>query len=209
MLAQFGKLLRAIAEGGDPKRIPTPTEVIPIFPASDYQPSFGYSVERYLWIGYAHEAAVAGVPSQVGLVNPTGTGVVATVTKLWAASEDDTLRLRAATAAQVAGFDFDGNEYPRDNRLRISTWSQLRHACDVISDAAAMVGDAMAWWFPHHEKAGGEFTYSWDVPLVLCPGSAYVVTTESNQKMLDLSLAWEERRYDPEEIQGVRQDLMR
>lgn len=204
MLGEFGQLLRAIANGPDPARLPAPSEVIPTFPVIGAEPSFCYPRGEYIYGGYALEAASAGVRSHVGLYNPSGSGVLATVKHMEGVSGTSSrLLLTVATAAQVAAMDNDGSEHAMDTRIRIGTTSNRPNTCNILTDQAAQIGTVLMRCAPD-SYIGTDFAYHMDFPFVLMPGAALIALPASDNMALTFAFIWHERRYDQAEIAGTR-----
>lgn len=204
MLGEFGKLLRAIANGPDPNSIPAPTEVIPTLLVAKYDASWSYSRDLYLFQGHHQQAAGASY-AHVGLHNPTGSGCVITIEEIHAMSSMRTIGLWLASSAQVAGFDNDGSEMVRDSRLRLGTAVTKNPVGIIISDDATQKGTVANYLIPvATDETNDDFFYHQNTPLVLFPGACWILTTNSTGEELIASFVWSERRYDPQEIAGVR-----
>jgi len=206
MLAKWGQLLRAIANGPDPARIPAPTEVIPTIDLSQPPYDWLYPQDVYLYGGYATEASLAGNRSQVALSNPAGSGVIATVEKVTARSDTTRVTLNMANAAAVAAFDSDGQEWGRDSRLLTNVTvppTGRAPACKVLTDQSAQAGQVIITMFGLMYDGATYFTYVEDrIGAVLLPGSALVVCPAADEKVLYSSILWRERIYDPKETKG-------
>lgn len=206
MLGQFGHLLRAIANGPDPARIPAPTEIIPTLPVEVYQPSFAFSAHKYLYTGYAVETAGAA-RSHVALRNPSGSGVVATITAVEAFSDVEAIVITVGPNSAFAAFDNDGAEGVRDTRLRVSTIVTRMPACAVITDDAAQTGDAIRRMLPIAEATNGH-CFRLNTPIVLWPNASVAFLPNLNAKDMNCALDWEERQFDDQELSGIKRPSM-
>lgn len=207
MLGELGQLLRAIAAGPDPAKIPPPTEVIPVLPTSEYQPSFQYPAGIYPFIGYAIEGAGAN-RSHVAILNPSGSGVCATVRCIDGYTTTNSVVATIASAAAVSAFDNDGAEGVRDTRLRVSTGVTRSAACRIISDDTTQKGDVIARLIPNTYDTAGYFYHYRNHPLVLFPGAALCCMPSADSIALTWTFTWEERRYDQEELRGVHAGII-
>ena len=204
MLGEFGKLLRAIANGPDPAKIPAPTEVIPTIELGRPPASWAWSADTYLWCGYAIEANGAGVRSQVALYNPTGSGCIADVEGIYARTDVDTVLVTLCNYADIALFDSDGVHRPRDPRSNVSTITNRPNTCQILSDQAAIAGDAALRAFAKMYDAATYYTFEIGTPFVLLPGTAINVVPKDDNVGLNCSFVWSERRLDPAEVRGTR-----
>jgi len=205
MLAQFGQLLRAIANGPDPARIPAPTEVIAMMELGNPPADWLWPQGIYTYSGYAVEGALAGNKSMVALSNPAGSGVIATVEAVDVLSTDTPyVYLRQAVADNLSAFDSDGTEYTRDVRTYRSLVSPQpsRHpSLNVLSDQAAQQGQAAVLLFADYDD-GTWYHYASRRPFVLLPGTGLVAVPGNDEKACYATFYWRERLYDPKEVVG-------
>jgi len=203
MLGELGRLLRAIANGPDPAKLPPAAEVI--FTAELLEePSFAWMRNCFLYGGYAIEGA--GVArSHVGLWNPSGSGVVAVITEFHSFSSAEQMLLTIGTNANALTMDSDGAEHPRDTRGRVSTAVTRNPSCAVVSDDAAQIGTIVERIYMRSTDGAGNYQFHERIPFVLFPGAVFNILPDNNAKTNYTSFNWYERRYDPAEVQGVNQ----
>ena len=203
MLGQFGQLLRAIAGGPDPAAIPPPGEVIATIDAGSSPPSWDYSKGLYRYSGYAIEAAGVGNRSTVQLWNPSGTHTVATIEQIFGLGESYTWACCFDTSAAT---DDDGVEHALDVRLRLTTYVNRLPACKVRSRTGAFMGTAAMRITPDYYDATYYYYHS-AVPIVLWPGSGFIVNSSGDNQLVQANFIWTERDFDEEELRGVRPGL--
>lgn len=203
MLARFGQLLRALADGPDPASLPAPSEVIATMEIGKMPIDWRYNAGIYSFAGYAVESAGAGARSQVGLVNPSGSGVVATLTHCEGYSTTTSIIVATHYGALA---DNDGAERSVDTRYFVGTIIAQRPACKVYSQTAAQQGDTVCRLSPDYDD-GANYHYHHDQQYVLFPGTSVEFVPQSDNNSLVWSMWWHERRYDPEEIRGTRQGM--
>lgn len=201
MLARFGQLLRAIANGPDPSKIPAPQEVIPTMELGRSPASWQFPCDIFLYAGYASEGAGAA-RSQVCLQNPLHSGIVATVTRIECRTSTGYVLLTTDTIN--AGWDDDGAERARDTRIILGTLVTRPPSCRVKSDDAAQYGDAVCRMVPRAaDETNGYNFFHTEEPWVLFPGSELATVPGGNGADQYTSFWWEERRFDPMEVRGT------
>jgi len=211
MLAQFGKLLRALASGKDPASLPAPTEVIPTIELAKPPDDWAWSGDIYLYGGYASEAAAAGSPSNVALYNPLSSSAIVTIEEITLRQAANYAFLFMADNADVSLYDSDGYEFARDPRVQFTTGGTnygRPSTCKVLSDQAAVGGQRITMLAPIMEDAGNNFMFKENMGLVLTPGSAIIATNNTNNIAINVSFIWRERVLNKEELRGIDPRIM-
>lgn len=200
-MVNFGKILRAIADGPEPSRLPAPSEVIPTLEVGNAAPEDQYLKGEYRYTGYAIEAAAAGNRSQVGLWLPADTGTMAIVEGIFTRSNHAALVLTQIVASPL---DDDGTEYPLDYRLRAGTLTFRPNTCQVRSQTAGLLGYTMTRAIPNFsDAANANYWYAWRDPIILWPGTGVVTCPAGDNNDNQTTFVWRERRFDALEVLDV------
>lgn len=206
MLAQFGQLLRAIASGPDPARIPKPMEVIPTIELANCPADWNWPQDIYQYSGRTKENSLAANYSLAALLNPAGSNTLVVLEGFNAKTDADAVRIRCAVAADVATYDTDSAGYPRDPRTYRTLVTPQPHRSPsgiILSEqSASMHGQASKYVYP----LGWDTTMYWfqcETPYMLFPGTALVFHPAALDSELSISLDWREREYSKEEVRGT------
>jgi len=205
MLAQFGRLLRAIASGPDPANIPAPSEIIPTIDLAKPPADWLYPQGIHIYAGFASESAGAGARSQVALSNPADSGTIAVIDRIEAKSDNNLVTIYMGVAEDVELFDSDGSEYtrePRVYRTLITPQPSRAPACKVLSEQSAAKGQATALMYPAYYDTA-DYYYKCTEPFILLPGTVVNVVPGSDQKTNVTTFFWREREFDQEEVRGT------
>jgi hypothetical protein len=210
MLAQFGKLLRALASGRDPAQLPAPTEVIPTIELATPPPDWCWSGDIYLYCGWVEEAADVATPSCTALFNPLNSSCIATLEQAQHQAYADPV-MKLADDADVSLFDSDGYEFSRDPRVQFTTGGTnfgRPSTCKVLSDVAVPGGQTMLKLYHLYKDGTNIMDFRQDWPVVLTPGSAIIVSPNAVNQPIKSTFVWRERVLDKEELRGIDPRIM-
>jgi len=200
MLGRFGSLLRAVANGPDPARIPAPTEVIPTIEVGNAPPDWDYPKGIFRYVGYCLEGAVAGQRSKVQLWNHATSGVVVVLRRILCNAAATSLVISEYVTA--LGSD-DGAEFPMDSRSTLEV-APLKSNSAVVKSATAAggVGTELGRIFSRAND-GTNYTFDHDEPFIIFPGRSIVVYPASDNIAIQTMWYWTERAFDEKELSGV------
>lgn len=203
-LAEYGQVIRALLQGHDPAALPPPAELLAAIVLESDRPEWAFRKSEYLFIGFAAEGAGVGARSQIALLNPSGSGCVATVTHQAGYTETLPTLLHWATEAQLAAFDNDGTEGPRDTRLAAGGAVSRSPACRVLSDTAAAAGTLIARIYPVTMiQTGTEGICDLYDEFVIWPGNGLVMVPLADNVAGQWTFTWRERAFEPDEVRGA------
>jgi len=205
MLGQFGKLLRAVADGRDPASIPPPSEVIATLSVSSLRRDWLYPQDSYLYGGTAKETAAVN-RAVVALYNPGDSDALCLVTGFHARADNDSLLLYMMDDADVSPMDSDGLEFAKDPRVQFTTGGTnfgRTPTCRVLSDDAVAAGQQVERIVPTAEGAAHYYYQFPHNSYVLTPGSAIGITSAANAATVAVSFEWIERHLPPAELRGI------
>jgi len=205
MLGRFGQLLRAVANGPDPAKIPPPSEVIPTIDLAAGRPDWNYPQSVFRFGGYALEAASGGASrSQVCLWLPASSHITITVEEIQARHESHTLLITHAEAALASN---DGSEHAMDSRVRRGTYNTRKNTAYITSQQTSQQGTIVTRIFAGFEDAAGIYYFKWKPGFVLFPGCGLNVCGSADDMLVHVEFIWTEREFDNAELRGVRPGL--
>lgn len=208
MLAQFGRLLRAVVDGPDPAAIPAPGEVIPTIDLARAPAEWDYSKAQYLYSGRSQQAAVVAEYALVGLQNPTGSDAVAVVTRMEFQVSDLLAVLYRGREVSVTWAQ-SGSEQARDGRLDNGVAYTRRPTCQVRGlSTGGVQGAEQAWLFPVWASAFDQASYVITEQFVVWPGQWIGWVPNTANRSNYGSVYWYERAFDRFEVQGVNPTII-
>lgn len=168
------------------------SDLFPTFPMSDDQldSELHWLTDSKLAGGFVTRAADAGNQSGVGLLNPTGSGVIMVLQQvsIWGGAVDAIVVQIGTAATQTAA----SAGYLRDSRGWTTT--PVRSVGQVVAHLGAFTTHLGRLQLP-----AANTMVDWDRPVVLIPGQRVLFATASVNITLSGSFAWRERPAAPYE----------
>lgn len=199
MLAELGRLLRAVADGPDPASLPAPGDLLAVLDLLG-SPEFDYPRGARRYCGTVSEGAAAN-RQKVGIFNPADSGALAVVDRMDASIDSEYLYV-CLFRTQLT--DQDGTTQAMDVRAIVDyTGTGPSPACSIDSETSVGTKGVMGFrWFPQSDD-GTTYRFTHNQPWVLFPGWGLIINPVLDNKQLDWSVFWTERGYDEKELAGV------